>query len=333
LSIRLKQRAGMLLVAAVALLAAALAILPGVAEAQDGATGPTTSVAEGADGVGPTNASPDAPAGPPPLWPNQRPDGQADSIPQPSSPASEPAARSEVVVEPGDSLWSISEKRLHPNASPQQVLSEVERIFALNRDRSMGDDPGLILAGQVLSLPPAADEPAAAAAPAAVEPAADEPAVAAVEPAADEPAVAAAPAAVEPAAPVPAREPVALPELPVVEATPVARLNVEPSSPESLSVRRRLLGLAVVVLSLVTAILMVWKLPMKRALWDPEPRRKTEELWRLSAEHQRPTGVLSDKPTTPKSERQQLSTGEVRVEPTGFESPRDSRKEVNSDAV
>ena len=58
-----------------------------------------------------------------------------------------------VVVVPGDSLWSISEERLPPNATPQQVAIGVERIYALNRDR-IGSDPDLIFPGQRLLLPP-----------------------------------------------------------------------------------------------------------------------------------------------------------------------------------
>ena len=57
-----------------------------------------------------------------------------------------------VVVRPGDSLWSISEERLGPNASPRRVMNCAERIHVLNRER-IGPDPDLVLAGQVLSVP------------------------------------------------------------------------------------------------------------------------------------------------------------------------------------
>ncbi len=215
MSIRLKQRAGMLLVAGAALLAVALAILPGVAEAQEQvATVPTTTVAEGADVVGPTNASADASApaaGPPPSRPGLlRSDGQAHSIPQPSRPASEPAA--------------------------------------------------------------------------------------------DEPAVAAAPAPLERAAPVPASKPVALPDLPVIEATPVARISVEPSSPESLTFRRQLLGLGTLALSFAVAIIMVRKLPLKRDSGASlGARRRLDELQRLLAKHQTSAGVPPGEPATARS--------------------------------
>ena len=57
------------------------------------------------------------------------------------------------IVRPGDSLWSISTERLRPNATPQRIMTEVERIYALNRN-AIGDDPNLLLPGQQLSLPP-----------------------------------------------------------------------------------------------------------------------------------------------------------------------------------
>ena len=317
MSIRLEQRAGMLLVAGAALsAAAALAILPGVAEAQEHvATVPTTTVAEGADVLGPTNASADAPApaaGPPPSRPDLQPDVPARPSPQPSRPASEPAARSVVVVEPGDSLWSISEKRLHPNANPQQVMSELERIFESNRDR-IGDAPDLILPGQELLLPPPAvtEEPAAAAP--------------------------AAPAVSEPAAAAPVSEPVALPDLPTVETVPLVRVSVEPSPEPYYASPRRLLGLGIMALSLAAAILMVWKLPMKRdaswafATWGRSARPPTP-----SPRHQRSTGVLSDErsPPPPQAKTQRLRAVDGNLEPTTrLESPEDPRKEVDSDAV
>jgi Tol biopolymer transport system component len=58
-----------------------------------------------------------------------------------------------VIVKPGDSLWSISEQRLGPEASPQRVYDHTYQMYALNRKR-IGADPNLIFAGQRLSLPP-----------------------------------------------------------------------------------------------------------------------------------------------------------------------------------
>jgi LysM domain-containing protein len=66
----------------------------------------------------------------------------------------DPNTRNTVVVDPGDSLWSISSERLGPNATPRQIDKEIERIYALNRDR-IGPDPNLIFPGQKLLVAPA----------------------------------------------------------------------------------------------------------------------------------------------------------------------------------
>ena len=62
-----------------------------------------------------------------------------------------------VMVRPGDSLWSISQERLGPDATPQRVADAAEQIHALNRAR-IGADPNLILVGQELLVPPAMSE-------------------------------------------------------------------------------------------------------------------------------------------------------------------------------
>lgn len=63
-----------------------------------------------------------------------------------------PNTAERIVVSPGDSLWSISEEQLGPKATPRQIATSVERIYALNQDR-IGSDPNLIFPGQKLSLP------------------------------------------------------------------------------------------------------------------------------------------------------------------------------------
>jgi hypothetical protein len=131
------------------------------------------------------------------------------------------------VVGPGDSLWTIAEDRLQPDASPEQIGYETERIVELNRNL-LGSNPDMILPGQELLLAPVA-EPAAA-----------------TETTSPEPAAAAEPVAAEPVA----AEPVA----PTVERFPTQN-NVE---------QRRLLGVGTIVLTFVVAILMVWKPPMRR---------------------------------------------------------------------
>ena len=60
-----------------------------------------------------------------------------------------------VVVDPGDSLWSISTEVLRPNATPQQIAAGAERIYALNREQ-IGPDPNLIFPGQRLLVPSSA---------------------------------------------------------------------------------------------------------------------------------------------------------------------------------
>jgi hypothetical protein len=64
------------------------------------------------------------------------------------------AERPVVVVDPGDTLWSISSKELGPNAAPWLVARGVERIYALNREQ-IGPDPNVLFPGQRLSVPPA----------------------------------------------------------------------------------------------------------------------------------------------------------------------------------
>lgn len=74
-----------------------------------------------------------------------------------AAPREDPAITSPeqaVVVEPGDSLWSISQRLLPENATPRRVHNEVARIYALNSER-IGEDPDLIYPGEVLLVAPA----------------------------------------------------------------------------------------------------------------------------------------------------------------------------------
>lgn len=66
-----------------------------------------------------------------------------------------------VQVRPGDSLWSISQERLGPNAREGRIAQEAARIYALNRGR-IGGDPNLIFPGQRLLVPPAPRTPESA---------------------------------------------------------------------------------------------------------------------------------------------------------------------------
>jgi hypothetical protein len=66
--------------------------------------------------------------------------------------AQEQAANTKTTpVESGGSLWTIAQAQLAPDATPQQVAEEVERIYWLNR-KQIGEDPNLIFPGQELLL-------------------------------------------------------------------------------------------------------------------------------------------------------------------------------------
>ena len=164
-----------------------------------------------------------------------------------TQPTTEPPAAGRV-VNPGDSLWSIGQEHLGPEATPEQILEEVRRIYEINRDR-IGNDPNLLVAGQELLMP---SVPESTPQPVAQEPVAQEPA----------PAESAAPA-----------ESVDLPDSPEAqEDIPVAR-EVAAEEPSSFFAplanlddqeRRTVLGLGIILLTLVFAVLIAWKLPMNR---------------------------------------------------------------------
>jgi hypothetical protein len=193
-------------VTGVALAAATLLVLSGVAEAQG-----TDSVAN-----------------------DTRSASQNTGVTVPVGPSEDDTR---LVVRPGDTLWTIAGDRLQPDASPEQIGYETERIVELNRNL-LGSNPDGILPGQELLLAPVAESVAAAEPTSSPEPVAAEPVAA--EPVAAEP-VAAEPVAAEPVAP-------------TVERFPTPN-NVE---------QRRPLGLGILVLTFVVVILIVWKLPMRR---------------------------------------------------------------------
>ena len=78
------------------------------------------------------------------------PHGQHHPVPGTTA---EAAATDTYVVRPGDSLWSIA--RAHPGGAGP-VERRWRAIWAANRDL-VGDDPDLILPGQVLRLPDGTD--------------------------------------------------------------------------------------------------------------------------------------------------------------------------------
>ena len=137
-STRLKGHVGIAVAGMVLAVLAALsilAVLPGTAQAQEEAeaqehTGPTASVE---------------------VEQNSTTDDERDA-----------SATTRLVVEPGDSLWSISEEHIGPGATPEQIAYEVQTIYELNRDQ-IGENPNLIFPGQEFFLVSAAPRGAAAA--------------------------------------------------------------------------------------------------------------------------------------------------------------------------
>ena len=187
-------------------------------------------------------------------------------------------------VNPGDSLWVISQQRLEPDPDPEQIMNEVGRIYELNQDL-IGNDPNLIFPGQELLLP-AVYKPAV---PAAVS---QQPA--AQEQAPEEVAQERVPESVVPeqvpeeVAPQQVAEPinsetgaVSGQQTSEEDAPAVATCSVPPWPQESYSEQysdedarnnmllRRLLGLGIIVLSVLVAILIAWRLPLRRNVDDP----------------------------------------------------------------
>src|SRR5919107_1532285 len=224
------------------------------------------------------------------------------------------SATPRLVVEPGDSLWSISEKHIGPGATPEQIAYEVERIFELNRDQ-IGENPNLIFPGQEFFLVSAAPGGAAAAPeqPVAVaeqqqaptpivvesEGVSDSPAAenAAIEDVVPEDGVSegavsedAIPAALpsrdqndEQAESAPAESTPA--ESAPAESLPAESLPAESAAPattagsigdsvlealNNLKGERRLLGVGILALTLIVALLMAWRRPMRRNVEDPQ---------------------------------------------------------------
>ena len=89
---------------------------------------------------------------PAPGWVPERPVVRPQASPDlvAGTPRRTPAA--EVVVLRGDSLWSIVARHLGPEASDAEVAAQWPRWHAANRS-VIGDDPDLLLPGQVLRAP------------------------------------------------------------------------------------------------------------------------------------------------------------------------------------
>lgn len=70
----------------------------------------------------------------------------------PAVPATPATHAGPLVVRPGDSLWSLTERELGPQATPAQVAAAWPRLYAANR-RVIGPDPDLIHPGLRLVRP------------------------------------------------------------------------------------------------------------------------------------------------------------------------------------
>jgi resuscitation-promoting factor RpfA len=102
----------------------------------------------------PTSTPPTAPA-----WPSV-----PSAAPQTADPAyhgrpNRPASEPQIVVAPGDSLWSIAADHLPPpRRTPARVAAAWPRWYAANH-RVIGTDPDHIEVGQVLHLPTSPKHP------------------------------------------------------------------------------------------------------------------------------------------------------------------------------
>ncbi|MCS6711004.1 hypothetical protein JSY14_02855 [Brachybacterium sp. EF45031] len=118
-------------------------------------TGPAAPSAATAPTATSTPNSPPAPSASPPA-PTAR--STTDDTPQNSRseatppPASPVTGTHQVTVAPGDCLWHIADRALGPGAeSPHRIERLVRTIHEDNR-KVIGDDPDLILPGQVLTV-------------------------------------------------------------------------------------------------------------------------------------------------------------------------------------
>jgi hypothetical protein len=145
-----------------------------------------------------------------------------------SQSASDPAAGAVVTFTPSDSVWAISQER--PEATPTQITYEVERISEAIRT-PMGDNPNPIAPGQEL-MPPTVVEPATS------EPAASEATM-------EEPGTS---------------------DSTTKESVASESVDATLSFKSALSLgmtERQLRGLGVIILTMVLAVLIVWKQPMR----------------------------------------------------------------------
>ena len=309
-----------IVVAGVALSLAILAGLPGMAEAQEVETQTLGTASTEAE----QNTTTDDEKGAPAAW-----------RPAPES------STTRFVVEPGDSLWSISEEHIGPGATPKQIAYEVERTFDLNRER-IGGNPNLIFPGQeFVLLPPASDT--AATAPVSQEPAAAQqapkPIVVQSEGVSDSPVAehavseeavpengASGGAVSEDAVPAPPTrgQTDEQAENASAESVPAESIPAEsvPSTTaaggvagsllevyDNIKVERRLLGIGILALTLIVAILMAWRLPMRRNVEDPAAWGIPQDYYENYARPEAPTETSPEPAKGPEGEPSSSASG------------------------
>lgn len=102
------------------------------------------------------------PAAPPPVTVTPAPEWTPTpvrSLPPVTLTAPRPPAddrQDEVTVRRGDTLWDLAASHLSPGATDAEVATAWQRWYATNR-HIIGPDPDLILPGQVLTVPAAAE--------------------------------------------------------------------------------------------------------------------------------------------------------------------------------
>ena len=218
-----------------------------------------------------------------------------------------------VAAEPGDSLWSLAQQQVQPDATPEQIGNEVGRIFELNRER-IGDNPNLIQAGQELLLPP--KEGTELPGPLETEPLETEPSKTDTS-------------GSERGVPGQADEPSALPDLlglPVAEPVPVVgKVRV---SPESRYEGRRMLGLGLLVLSgtlgiLTAGVCLAQNLPRLRRTLGASAERRAGRAYAP------PAGPIVDA-NLPKPESKSFESAQIKPaqDPPGEPKNADVRADV-----
>lgn len=128
-----------------------IALAPTVAEAaavEPAVGAPAAASTVSAASSAATSVTTPAAKPPPPVWPTDT----TRAAPKPGPTARQRSPTASVVVQRGDSLWSISREHLPAAASAARIVGTWPRWYAANR-RTIGSDPDLLLPGQVLHAP------------------------------------------------------------------------------------------------------------------------------------------------------------------------------------